>query len=131
MNEFARMGWDSSAVPDPAAEETFTSAKLDWNFDEEQREILAAYKKLIELRRQYPMARDDLRQLTVDHGPAQGADDAWLTMGDQAVLVANFGSEGTVAPVGGTLLYTFGGAEVSADETRLEPWAFALVMPTQ
>lgn len=131
MNEFSRMGWNAADVPDPAAEETFTSAKLDWDFDEEQREILAAYKKLIELRRQYPMARDDLRQLAVKHGPAQGADDAWLTMCDQTVLVANFGSKSTVVPVGGPLLYTFGGAEVSANETRLEPWAFALVMPTQ
>src|SRR4029078_8758274 len=31
LEEFARMGWDPSLVPDPQAISTFTDSKLDWS----------------------------------------------------------------------------------------------------
>ncbi|WP_257158511.1 malto-oligosyltrehalose trehalohydrolase [Corynebacterium cystitidis] len=122
FREFARSGWDASDVPDPAAEETFESAKLDWDFTSEQEKIHAAYTRLLELRRELGLSRSDLRELQVDYG------NTWLTMGyDDVVLAVNLGDEPAVVPVGGQLIYSFTQPDVRDDETHLGGWEFAII----
>lgn len=50
--EFARMGWDESAVPDPQDRETFRRSRLDWDEVGEGRHsrMLRLYRELIALR---------------------------------------------------------------------------------
>lgn len=125
LDEFARQGWDAADVPDPASPDTYESAKLDWEFSEQQTQVLEAYRRLLALRSEYGCDREDLRRLRVDHG------EQWLTMADEAdnavVLAANFSGEPVRVPVGGTLLYSFTEPEVGADETVLDPWGFAYI----
>jgi len=54
--EFAKMGWDPAAVPDPQDPETFHRSKLDWDAVEPR--ILAAYTELIRLRHETPELHD-------------------------------------------------------------------------
>jgi maltooligosyltrehalose trehalohydrolase len=51
--EFARMGWDESVVPDPQSPATFASAKLDWTEQTHgaHARLLALYRALADLRR--------------------------------------------------------------------------------
>jgi maltooligosyltrehalose trehalohydrolase len=58
--EFAAFGWDPSEVPDPEAEETFERSKLNWDEITQGRhaEMLAWYRKLIQLRRSTPALND-------------------------------------------------------------------------
>jgi len=58
--EFARMGWDPDAVPDPQDPATFLRSKLDWaELDESpHRELLALYRDLIALRHREPAFAD-------------------------------------------------------------------------
>ncbi|MBG6121941.1 maltooligosyltrehalose trehalohydrolase [Corynebacterium aquatimens] len=131
-HEFARYGWNMSTVPDPADPATFESAKIDWNFDDAAVDMYETYKVLLTLRRQLGLARDDLRELHVDHGttpePRDGYPGSWLTMGyDEVILAANFSNEPVTAPVGGELLYSYTNPEVGATETKLDPWGFAII----
>lgn len=124
-HEFARYGWDLNDVPDPADPATYESAKLDWSFDDDAVTMHGVYKALLTLRRQLGLARDDLRDLQVEHG-TRG--EQWLTMGyDEVFLAANFSDEKVTVASGGTLLYSFTGADVSAEQTKLGPWGFAIV----
>ena len=125
LREFARAGWTPEEVADPGAEETFLSAKLDWDFSAEQEEIHAAYRDLLRLRRELKLANPDLRELTVEHG-----DDGhrWLAMGSgRHLLLANLSDIPQSVPFGGELVYSFSSPHVGADETQLGPWEFALV----
>ncbi|ROQ38357.1 maltooligosyl trehalose hydrolase [Frondihabitans sp. PhB188] len=58
--EFARMGWDESAVPDPQEQSTFADSKLDWTEVESGRHavVLEAYRALLALRRAEPELTD-------------------------------------------------------------------------
>ena len=81
-----------------------------------------AYKTLLTLRRDLNLAREDLRELQVEHS------DNWLTMGyDDVVLAANLSDEPATVPVGGELVYSFSSPTVTATETQLEPWGFAVI----
>ncbi|WKD57390.1 Malto-oligosyltrehalose trehalohydrolase [Corynebacterium capitovis DSM 44611] len=122
FTEFSRLGWGRDEVPDPADPATFDAARLDWEFDSEQKRLLAAYRRLISLRGELGLARGDLRELQVDHGAT------WLTMGsDDVVLAANFSNQPATAPVGGTLVYSFGTPQVGDAEVSLGPWDFAIL----
>ncbi len=54
--EFAAFGWNPEQIPDPQDEQTFLSAKLNW--DEREREphssMLEWYRSLIRLRKEHP-----------------------------------------------------------------------------
>ena len=126
LHEFSRQGWDHDEVPDPGHEDTYTSAKLNWTFTDEQQQVHDAYKRLIQLRREHGCNREDLRTLQVDNG------EKWLTMADGSddgtvVLAANFSDEPVTVPVGGTLLYSFTDPQVGANETVLDPWGIAYI----
>ena len=121
-HEFARYGWDVDTVPDPADPATFDSAKLNWVFGDASTQMLSAYKKLLSLRKDFNLARDDLRELQVEHG------EGWLTMGyDDVVLAANFSGEPVTVPVGGELVYSFTQPTVTETSTVLDPWGFAVI----
>ncbi|WP_030438758.1 malto-oligosyltrehalose trehalohydrolase [Actinoplanes subtropicus] len=69
--EFAAHGWASADVPDPQDPATFERSKLDWDESAkpEHAEILALYKRLIALRRQYSDLSDPwLSRVEVWHG---------------------------------------------------------------
>lgn len=125
LEEFSQQGWDATDVPDPASPDTYEQAKLDWEFSEQQQDVLDAYQRLLQLRSEHGCNREDLRNLRVEHG------ERWLTMAndsdDAVVLAANFSDEPVTVPVGGTLVYSFTSPEVGADETVLDPWGFAYI----
>lgn len=130
LNRLTREGrareWGASGaeMPDPSAVETFDSAKLDWDFDAEQREMLEAYRRLLEIRRDHGFNRDDLRELEVEHGGA------WLTMRERdgdVVFAANYSGADAKVPVGGELLYSFTSPRVGEASTVLDPWGFAVL----
>jgi maltooligosyltrehalose trehalohydrolase len=60
LEEFARMGWDPDVVPDPQDPDTFRRSKLDWDEVGTGRHarLLAAYRRLAELRRTLPGLTD-------------------------------------------------------------------------
>ena len=150
LREFASSGWDPDTIADPAAEETFASAKLDWELDDAQRGIVAAVRELLRLRRELGCASGVLSDVRVDHavtatvreagsGAAVGADavaleHGWVAMhrtapdGREWTLVGNFSPEPVTVPFGGELRYSFTEPEVGADETRLGPWEFAVLL---
>ena len=55
-------------MPAPADPATFESAKLDWDLVGNSADIHSAYKKLLSLRKDFNLARDDLRELQIEHG---------------------------------------------------------------
>lgn len=123
--EFARAGWNQEDVPDPAAPETYEKSKLDWEFNEEQQSIHAAYRELLRLRVELGLARPDLSQLFVDTGTDE---QRWLAMGHPDVmLLANLSAEPLTVPYGGELIYSFSKPEIELDASRLQPWDFALI----
>jgi maltooligosyltrehalose trehalohydrolase len=58
--EFAKMGWDESIVPDPQDPATFERSKLDWDESAagEHARLLKLYRDLIRLRRERPELTD-------------------------------------------------------------------------
>ncbi len=70
IREFERMGWDPDSVPDPQDPETFTRSKLDWSESTEGRhaQLLAAYRRLAELRRTEPALTDPSFSVRLLHG---------------------------------------------------------------
>lgn len=78
--EFARMGWDESAVPDPQDPETFARSHLDWSeAEQDPRGLLGVYQRLIRIRKAHPglssepfsatrVSYDDETRLTVRRG---------------------------------------------------------------
>ncbi|WP_353828489.1 malto-oligosyltrehalose trehalohydrolase [Agromyces sp. SYSU T0242] len=73
--EFARMGWDESAVPDPQDPATFAGSKLDWSEADDPdgvpARLLDLHRRLLALRR----ARPELTDPSFAHTTAW-ADDA-------------------------------------------------------
>ncbi|AZA08947.1 malto-oligosyltrehalose trehalohydrolase [Corynebacterium pseudopelargi] len=65
LEEFAQHGWKSDAVPDPADPATFASAKLDWNFDQDQQAMLATYRQLIALRKKHQLGQVNFGEFEV------------------------------------------------------------------
>jgi maltooligosyltrehalose trehalohydrolase len=60
IEEFAKMGWDESVVPDPQDPETFTRSKLDWDEAASgvHARLLQLYRDLARLRRDRPELTD-------------------------------------------------------------------------
>lgn len=98
--EFAAFGWDPEEVPDPQAEATFASARLDWSERERSphREMLRFTKRLLALRRETPaLTRGDLGAVRTRHDESEG----WLTVAREGVLVVCVFAEGArTVPLG-------------------------------
>ncbi|HSJ15009.1 MAG TPA: malto-oligosyltrehalose trehalohydrolase [Longimicrobiales bacterium] len=73
-DEFAAFGWESEP-PDPQAEATFRSAVLAWERRDHgpHAELLALYRRLLELRRTEPLLRRAEHTEVTVHEPATGA----------------------------------------------------------
>jgi malto-oligosyltrehalose trehalohydrolase len=131
--EFARMGWDLSAVPDPQAPETFLSSKLDWSERESGRHatLLGVYQGLAALRRRTPELTDpDLRTTSCE----VDEDARWFLMrrGDVTVVV-NVGAGPVVVPLEAehaVVWTTPSGATVDSTGVALPPHAGALLRRT-
>ncbi|QDP95467.1 malto-oligosyltrehalose trehalohydrolase [Microlunatus elymi] len=79
LEEFAKMDWDTSQVPDPQDPQTFRRSKLDWTEPtrDEHAELLADYRKLIKLRRTVPELTDPrFAHISVDSDDDAG----WLVL---------------------------------------------------
>jgi maltooligosyltrehalose trehalohydrolase len=91
--EFSRMGWGETEVPDPQDFDTFRASRLDWmELDRPERQwLLDVYKRLIELRRTRPeLTWPWLRDVSAKAQPELGVLSFWR--GDLEV-VCNFAAE--------------------------------------
>ena len=93
IEEFERMGWDPTDVPDPQDPETFTRSRLNWAeaADGDHARLLELYRRLIALRRSTP----ELSGLGFeDTAVAFSEADGWLRLRRGSVEVAmNFSAE--------------------------------------
>ncbi len=65
LEEFAQHGWKPEEVPDPADPATFESARLNWDFDQDQEAMLSTYRELIALRKKHRLAQRDYGEFEV------------------------------------------------------------------
>lgn len=103
IEEFARMGWDESSVPDPQDPQTFLRSKLDWDEAGEgmHARLLQLYRELAALRRTVPELTDPrLSRVRAEYDDAQ----RWFRVERGAVeTLVNFSGETvSLATVPGT-----------------------------
>jgi maltooligosyltrehalose trehalohydrolase len=128
LEEFERMGWDASVVPDPQDPATFERSKLDWTEISKGRHarLLEVYRSLAALRRSLPeltdpafssftaSAHEDTRVFTLSRG--------------RVLIAVNFSDARVRLPQTGELLFTTPSAALSTtDCIELPPHAGALV----
>ncbi len=130
--EFAQMGWDLGAVPDPQDPATFQRSKLDWSEAEEGRHavLLDVYRGLARLRRELPELTDPSMTSTRCEVDEEAR---WFLMrrGNVAVVV-NAGDVEASVDLGGPHAVrwaTPSGATVSGSTVTLPPHAGALLLP--
>lgn len=125
--EFARMGWDPDAVPDPQDPDTFTRSHLDWSERDEprHRRLWELYRDLAALRASHPQISGPEFAIDVDYDEQQG----WLryTLGAVTVVV-NFSTElRTVATPADRVLLATASASVDAGRSTLSPRSAAVL----
>jgi maltooligosyltrehalose trehalohydrolase len=134
IKEFEAMGWDPDVVPDPQEPETFERSKLDWSERESgaHARVLAAYQRLVELRRSVPSLTDPsfgVISCTADE------ETRIFTMRRGEVLMAvNFGDEPAELPVDDDLTLLFRTPslpDLSGGRLSLPPHAGALLGPQE
>jgi maltooligosyltrehalose trehalohydrolase len=135
--EFARMGWDPSLVPDPQDPQTFIRSKLDWSEvdDTDHAAMLGLFRELLRLRRSQP----DLTDPRLYRTDAWCDDDQhWLVMTRGSVRVAvNLSGERRRLPLRAAtpttswtlLLRTVPDVAVTADAVDMPPHAAAVLAP--
>jgi len=98
--EFSAFGWNPEQIPDPQDEQTFLSAKLNW--DERDREphrrMLDWYRSLIRLRKEYPdLSPGSTQPARVDFD----VEASWLRIQrGRLVVLCNFSTEPVAIPLG-------------------------------
>jgi maltooligosyltrehalose trehalohydrolase len=128
IEEFAKMGWDPAAVPDPQDPATYERSKLDWSELSQGRHavLLGIYRELARLRRSLPELTD----------PSFGSVTAYadeearvFTLRRRGLLIAvNFSDVRTTLPESGELLFTTPtAATVGPEGLVLPPHAGALI----
>ncbi|MDJ1371841.1 malto-oligosyltrehalose trehalohydrolase [Gulosibacter molinativorax] len=93
IQEFSRMGWDESEIPDPQDPETFRRSKLEWmELDKPERAaLLDVYRRLIALRKAHPeLTSPWLRDVTAEYHVESRVFTFWR--GDLEVVL-NFSDE--------------------------------------
>jgi len=122
VGEFARMGWNRDEVPDPQDPATFRRSKLDWaEVDEgEHANLLALYRRLIQLRRTVPELTDArFSSLTAEFDDKS----AWFRLDREGIsIVANFNDVARQLPAHSELLLT-----TSAHPDRLDGRSAAII----
>ncbi|MEQ4547641.1 malto-oligosyltrehalose trehalohydrolase [Nocardioides kribbensis] len=135
--EFAKMGWDPDAVPDPQDPATFERSKLDWSQVEDpaagdgvHARVLDLYRRLVALRRARPELTDPAFGATTCEVDASAR---LVTLGRGALrVVANLGDRPVVVTTGPgeVLLATADGVVLDASGTLTLPaHAGAVVEP--
>ncbi|MFC5730386.1 MULTISPECIES: malto-oligosyltrehalose trehalohydrolase [Nocardioides] len=131
--EFERMGWDPAVVPDPQDPQTFLRSKLDWSELEsgDHAEVLAAYRRLIELRRTWPQLTDPA--FTSNRCDVDETTRLFLLHRDDLLVAVNLGDAPVEAPVGGREVLFATNDEVELRDTRvaLPAHAGALLAPPE
>jgi len=130
--EFARMGWDPAAVPDPQDPSTFQRSKLRWDEREagDHARLFALYRALARLRREHPELTDpsfahlDAR---VSGGPDAAHRSFRLRRGTLEVLVNLSDAADTFDGVAHVLLATDAATALSGDSLVLPPDSAAVV----
>jgi maltooligosyltrehalose trehalohydrolase len=118
IEEFATFGWDASEMLDPQDPLAFQTAKLNWSelAAAPHRNVLALYRRLIQLRRAEPDLQDvRLSEVTVDYDEAA----RWLVLHRGRLrIAANFDEGPQVVPglTGAVILAT---GEVKAADNGL------------
>jgi maltooligosyltrehalose trehalohydrolase len=130
FQEFERMGWDPDVVPDPQDPDTFRRSKLDWSEMQCGRHarLLAAYRRLSELRRAHPDLTDPAFASTSCAVDEESR--VFRMRRGRLQVVVNFGDGPATVPVdpGTDLLFASGeGVDVEQATLRLPPHAGALV----
>lgn len=138
LEEFTRMGWDESVVPNPQDPETFERSKLDWAEASagDHARLLQLYRDLAALRREWPELTDPsfaaLRAESAEGASGEvGARAFALGRGDLSVLV-NLTDEAVswdVAPGRVILLATDATALVADGEAVVPSEAAVIVGP--
>jgi maltooligosyltrehalose trehalohydrolase len=131
--EFARMGWDPTAVPDPQDPETFHRSKLDWSepypeADQQQSRharMLRWYRRLIGLRRERAELTDPM--LSATHVEIDDEARTVLVHRGPLVIAVNLGPAGAATTLGGSVLLHSG--ELADDP--VPDSADALVLPAR
>jgi maltooligosyltrehalose trehalohydrolase len=128
IEEFATFGWDASEMLDPQDPLAFQTAKLNWSelAAAPHRNVLALYRRLIQLRRAEPDLQDvRLFEVTVDYDEAA----RWLVLHRGRLrIAANFDEGPQVVPglTGAVILAT---GEVKAADNGLSlDWQSAAVV---
>lgn len=131
--EFAQMGWDRSAVPDPQDEATFLRSKLRWDERSEgdHAAMLTVYRQLARLRRDRPELTDprfDRVSVTYDD------EDRWLAVDRSGVQIAvNLGTRALTVPLvqdAGEILFATDAAIAADGRTvTLPPTSAAVLAP--
>jgi maltooligosyltrehalose trehalohydrolase len=128
LEEFERMGWDASVVPDPQDPATFERSKLDWTEISKGRHarLLEVYRSLAALRRSLPELTDPAFS---SFTASVHEDTRVFTLSRGGVLIAvNFSDARVGLPQTGELLFTTPSAALSTtDCIELPPHAGALV----
>jgi maltooligosyltrehalose trehalohydrolase len=97
--EFVAFGWDPASIPDPEKQETFLRSKLNWGelFGHPHAEMLAWYRKLIQLRRSTPCLNNgEPGNTVVTFSEGQ----RWFSMTRGSVVVAcNIASSDRTLPI--------------------------------
>jgi len=117
--EFARMGWDPDAVPDPQDPATFERSKLDWSEPEREphRGLLEQYRRLIALRAHEP----ELHSPRFGDVRAESRSDGRLCVERGAIRIRiNLGDEPWHSGDVEELLFA-GSADVSATPVTIPP----------
>ena len=130
--EFARMGWDPNAVPDPQDPATFHNSKLNWDelAEDDHRDMFELYRQLIRVRRTHPALVDpDFTNIAVEHD-----DDArWIAIhrNPGTTTVANLSAAPVDLPYPGALIVsTHPTTRVDGDFVHLAPWSAAIIERT-
>jgi maltooligosyltrehalose trehalohydrolase len=97
--EFAAFGWNPEDVPDPQDPATYERSRLDWSelAREPHRTLLAWYRALIELRKEWPDLRDgDFSTVEVHYDETA----RWLVIRrGRIVIICNLSDEAQRIPV--------------------------------
>lgn len=132
--EFARMGWDESALPDPQDPATFERSRLDWNelASGRHRRILDVYRQLIALRRERADVTDP--RFSAAHADVVGGDRALVLQRADTAIVANFSNEPIRIPHFSTacirpldFLFAFGGHSLDGLGLTIDGHAVAVI----
>jgi len=128
IEEFAKLGWDESTVPDPQDPETFERSKLDWSELEGGRHavVLDAYRRLAALRRAEPDLTDPrFDRTSVEHD----AGARWLVLHRGALrVVVNFAEQPVTLEVAADeVLFTSDASITAGTSLTLPAHAVAVV----